>query len=142
MWPRSDSLLGRTKKSFCKSCCSSCYWRHVRQIIQFMYSNSIYCIQKSTKNSQKCGNKLASGWQKIQGWKQRKAELISKNLGRKWREEMLRLRSWQLLNVMQYKSCCWKKFVIWKCIYLHLHSTDDDHDEVAMYVLTYFQQTN
>ena len=38
--------------------------------------------------------------------------------------------------------CCWKKFVIRKCIYLYLHSADDDHDEVAMYLLTYHQQAN
>ena len=39
----------------------------------------------------------------------------------------------------QHKSCCCRIFVIRKCIYLYLHSADDDHDEVAMYLLTYHQ---
>ena len=39
---------------------------------------SMHSIQKSTRNSQKLENKLASSWQKIQGTKQREIELISK----------------------------------------------------------------
>ena len=40
---------------------------------------------------------------KKKGWKKRK-------------EKRFRLRSWLLLHVKQYKNCCWRTFVIWKCI--------------------------
>ena len=52
---------------------------------------SIHSIQKSTRNSQKLGNNLASktmldsGWQKIQESKQKEIELISKIVWRKRR---------------------------------------------------------
>ena len=54
---------------------------------------SIHSIQQRTRNSQKVGNKLASGWQKIKGSKQKEIELISKKVWRKRREKMFRLRS-------------------------------------------------
>ena len=44
----------------------------------------------------------------------------------------------------QYKSCCRRTFVIRKCniaTYLHSAGQYDHHDEVAMYLLTYHQQT-
>ena len=54
---------------------------------------------------------------------------------------MFKSRSWLLLNVKQYKNCFWRTFVIRKCIYLHSTGRWFD-DEVAMYLLTYHQQTN
>ena len=99
---------------------------------------TVTSIQKSTRNSQKLRDKLASGWQKIHRSKQREIEFISTQVWKK-RREMFRLRSWLLIHVKQFKSCCWRTFAIRK----YLHSADDDHDEMAMlYLLTYLQQTN
>ena len=117
----------------CEACCT---WYCLCTV------TSIHSIQKSTQNSQKLRNKLANGWQKIGGSKQRGIELITKKVWRKRRDKTFRLRSWLLLHVKQYKSCCWRTYFIKKCIYLFLHSDDDDHDEKAMYLLTYHQQTN
>ena len=61
---------------------------------------SIHSIQKSTRNNQKLGNKLASRWQKIQVSKKREIDLISKQVGRKRKEKILRRL---LLHMKQYK---------------------------------------
>ena len=53
---------------------------------------------------------------------------------------MFRLKSWLLLHVKKYKSCCWRTFVIRKCNiakYLHSAGRYDHDDEVTMYLLTY-----
>ena len=70
---------------------------------------SIYGIQKSTRNRHKLGNKLVSGWQKIQGSKQREIELITKKFWRKRREKIFRSRSWLLLLL---KKICNQKMYI------------------------------
>ena len=111
VWPRSDSFLGHTKKFFLKSVpevviCDACgTWHGVNTV------TSIHSIQKSTRNSKKLRNKLVSGWQKIQGSKQIEIELISKKVWRKRKGKIFRLRSWLLLHVKKYKSCCWRTFV-------------------------------
>ena len=78
---------GHTKKHFCNNCSPSCYsLAHVTTLSTVI---SIRSIQKSTRNSQKLGNKLTSRWQKIQGSKQREIELISKkSLKKKKREDV------------------------------------------------------
>ena len=53
---------------------------------------------------------------------------------------MFGLTNWLLLHVKQYKNCCWRSFVIRKCIYLDSAGRWSD-DKVAMYLLTYNQQT-
>ena len=59
VWPRSDSFLGHTKKSFPKNCSSNCYSRRVWHMTGYMQSNQHSSIQESTRNSEKLGNKLA-----------------------------------------------------------------------------------
>ena len=39
MWPRSDSFLGHTKKSFRKNCSSSCYSRRVWHMARLKHGN-------------------------------------------------------------------------------------------------------
>ena len=67
-------------------------------------------LQHTKKLKKQPENWLAYGWQKIQGSKQREIELISKKIWRKRKEKMFRLRSWLLLHVKQYKTCCWRTF--------------------------------
>ena len=115
MWPRSDWFLGNTKKSFVKkvpevSICHGCGTWHVWYTVTCIHS-----IQKSTRNSRKLGNKLASGWQKIKGSKQREIELITIKVWEKRKGKMFKLRGWLLLHVKQYESCCWGTFAIRKC---------------------------
>ena len=67
VWPRSDSFLGHTKiisvkivpEVVTRDACGT--WHGLYTV------TSIHSIQKSTRNNQKLGNKLASRWQKIQG---------------------------------------------------------------------------
>ena len=66
--------------------------------------------QHTKKLKKQPENWLAYGWQKIQGSKQREIEFISKKIWRKRKEKMFRLRSWLLLHVKQYKTCCWRTF--------------------------------
>ena len=116
MWQISDWFSGHIKKNpSVKSVpqvviCDVCGTWHGLCTV-----TSIHSIQKSTRNSQKLGNELASGWQKIQVSKQREIELISKSIWGKGKQKMFRLRSWLLLYEKQYKSCCWRTFVIRKC---------------------------
>ena len=77
---------------------------------------SIHSIQKSTRNSQKLGNKLAS--QPVDG----KTEKSSSKVKILKKEKMFRLRSWLQLHVKK-QSYCWRTFVIRKCNiagYLHI----------------------
>ena len=97
---------------------------------------NIHSIQKSIRNSQKLGKKLASRWQKIQGPKQRKIQLISLKV-----KNMLKKRNWLLLYVKQHKNCCWKTCVIRKCTYRNLHS-GGWWSWWRSYVGTYHQHTN
>ena len=92
MWPRSDWFLGHTKKSFHKRCSWSCHLRCVWHMTWLIQCNQHSQHPKNTRNSQKLRNKLAIGWQKIQGSKQREIELISKNVWGKRKEKMFRLR--------------------------------------------------
>ena len=114
MWPRSDWFLGHAKMSFRKIVLqvvirdASGRWQDLYIV------TSIRIIQKNTKNGQKCGNKLASGWQNVQGSKQREFELISQKIWGKRKGKMFRLRRWLLLHVKQHESCCWRTFVIRK----------------------------
>ena len=121
MWPRSDSFLGHIKKSL----------NIVPQVVIWDVCGtwhgvtSVHSIQKSTRNSQKLGNKLgqlfSECWQKIQLLKQREIELISKRVWRKGKEKMFRLGIWLLFHVKQYQNCCWRTVVIRKCTYLPIY---------------------
>ena len=87
------------------------------------------------------GQLVSECWQKTRSSKHREIELISRKIWRKRKKKMFRSRSWLLLNVKQHKKYFWRTFVIRKCIYLHSTGWWFD-DEVAMYLLTYRQQTN
>ena len=110
MWPRPDSFLGHTKKMSVKIV------PHIviRNVCDTWYGlftvTSIYNIQKSTRNSQKLGNKLTSTWQKM-------LELISKEV---WgeRKNVPKRIYWLLLHMKQYKrllmkNMCHKKFYLY-----------------------------
>ena len=109
--------LGHTIKFFRKKCSWSCYSGCVWHMTRLKHGNQHaqhpkkHGKQPETRK-QVSQTVLANGWQKIQGSKQREIELISKSLKK---EKMLRLRSWLLLHVKKYKSCCWRALVIRKC---------------------------
>ena len=114
------------QKYFRKYCFSSCYSQRVWQWHGLLTVTNVHTIQKTTRNSQKLGNKLASRWQKIQGSKQREIKLISKKV---WRKRKDIRKNWLVLHVKQYINCCWRTCIIRKCTHILLV---DDHDEVAM----------
>ena len=144
MWPRSDSFLGHIKKSL----------NIVPQVVIWDVCGtwhgvtSVHSIQKSTRNSQKLGNKLgqlfSECWQKIQLLKQREIELISKRVWRKRKEKMFRLGNLiavpcEAISELLLKNICHQKMYL--STYLHSAGWWFD-DEVAMYLLTYHQQTS
>ena len=96
VWPSSDSFLGHTKKPFCNKCSSSSYSRRVWHMTRLKRGNQHSRHPKSTRNSQKLGNKLVS---------REKSRLIVKSLKK---QKMFRLRNWLLLHVKKYKSCFWR----------------------------------
>ena len=124
MWPRSDSFLGHIKKSL-NIVPQVVIWDVCGTWHDLCAVTNVHSIQKSTRNSQKLGNKLGqlfSGcWQKIQLLKQREIELISKTVWIKRKEKMFRLGIWLLFHVKQYQNCFWRTFVIRKCTYLPIY---------------------
>ena len=80
---------------------------------------SIHSIRKNTRNSQKLGNKLVRSvcqWMLAEdSIVKKRNELISKKVWRERKEKIIRLRSWLLLHVNQYKNCL-RKLVIRKRI--------------------------
>ena len=77
---------------------------------------SIQSTQKSTINSPLETRKQLIQWMAEDLRVKIEIEWISKKVWRKRKEKMFRLRSWLLLHVKQYKNCCWRTFVIRKCI--------------------------
>ena len=66
-WPRSDSSLDTLKSLSVKIVDQVVIRDECGTWHSLCTVTSIHSIQKNTRNSQKLGNKLASGWQKIQG---------------------------------------------------------------------------
>ena len=62
VWPRSDSFLGHTKKSFCKKCSSSCYSWRVWHTTRLKHGNQHSQHPKKHKKQPETRNKLASQW--------------------------------------------------------------------------------
>ena len=62
VWPRSDSFLGHTKKSFRKKYSSSCYWRRVCHMRRLKHGNKHSQHPKKHKKQPEARNKLASQW--------------------------------------------------------------------------------
>ena len=61
VWPKSDSLLGLTKRSFRKKCCSSCCSRRVLHMISLIHRNQRWQYPKKHK-------KQTETWKQVSQW--------------------------------------------------------------------------